>query len=159
MIDFSWSHILLFLIIALVVVGPKDLPKVMRKAGQWMAKARNMADQFRSSFDEMARQSELDELRKEIDSLRNARPLAETERKFNEALTIDEHALNPDTPSGTAEHSRSPDVSVDAGDKALPPRPETGPAESPIKATDASSAEDPAVPVAARTREDAPSKS
>jgi sec-independent protein translocase protein TatB len=76
MFDLSWSHILIVLIVALVVVGPKDLPKMMRTAGRWVAKARQMADQFRKSFDDMARQSELDELRAEIDALRNQRPLA-----------------------------------------------------------------------------------
>jgi sec-independent protein translocase protein TatB len=91
--DLSWSHILILLVVALVVVGPRDLPKLMRKLGQWTAKARNMAEQFRSSFDEMARQSELDELRKEIDALRNARPLAETERTLNEAVKLPEVSL------------------------------------------------------------------
>jgi Tat protein translocase TatB subunit len=72
MFDFSWSHILIVLIVALVVVGPKDLPKLMRIVGHWVGKARAMADQFRKSFDEMARQSELDELRQEIEALRAA---------------------------------------------------------------------------------------
>jgi sec-independent protein translocase protein TatB len=79
-VDLSWSHILLLLIVALVVVGPKDLPRMMRVAGQWVAKARAMADQFRKSFDEMARQSELDELRAELDSLRKERPLADLDK-------------------------------------------------------------------------------
>lgn len=73
MLDFSWSHILILLIVALVVVGPKDLPRLMRIMGQWMGKARRMAEQFRASFDEMARQSELEELRAEIDALRKER--------------------------------------------------------------------------------------
>ena len=72
--DLSWSHILLVLIVALVVVGPKDLPKMMRMVGQWMGKARAMANQLRKSFDEMARQSELDELREEINALRQRPP-------------------------------------------------------------------------------------
>src|SRR3954471_16970856 len=80
MIDLSWSHILIVLVVALVVVGPKDLPRLMRILGQWMAKARAMADQFRKSFDEMSRQAELDELRAEIDSLRRERPFAGTEQ-------------------------------------------------------------------------------
>ena len=60
---------------ALVVVGPKDLPRLMHIAGRWVGKARAMADQFRKSFDDMARQSELDELRNEIAALRDANPL------------------------------------------------------------------------------------
>lgn len=59
-------------IVALVVVGPKDLPILLRKLGQFMAKVRSMAAEFRASFDEMARQSELDELRKEVEAMRNA---------------------------------------------------------------------------------------
>jgi sec-independent protein translocase protein TatB len=65
--DLSWSHMLLVLVVALVVVGPKDLPKLMHLLGRWASKARAMADQFSKSFDEMARQSELDELRKDLD--------------------------------------------------------------------------------------------
>jgi len=57
-------------IVALVVVGPKDLPVLLRRLGQFMARLRGMAAEFRASFDEMARQSELDELRKEVDALR-----------------------------------------------------------------------------------------
>ncbi|HEX4158712.1 MAG TPA: Sec-independent protein translocase protein TatB [Rhizomicrobium sp.] len=79
-VDLSWSHILLLLIVALVVVGPKDLPRMMRMAGRWTAKARAMADQFRKSFDEMAHQSELDELRTELESLRGERPLADIDQ-------------------------------------------------------------------------------
>ena len=57
-------------VVALVVIGPKDLPVMMRKVGQFMAKLRGMANEFRSSFDEMARQSELDDLRKEVEAMR-----------------------------------------------------------------------------------------
>jgi sec-independent protein translocase protein TatB len=90
MLDFSLSHILILLIVALVVVGPKDLPRLMRIAGQWMAKARRMADEFRKSFDEMARQSELDELRKEIENLRNERPLAGVEHDLHKSILPDD---------------------------------------------------------------------
>ncbi len=61
--------------VALIVVGPKDLPMLMRKVGQFMARVRGMAAEFRASFDELARQSELDELRREVQALRDARPL------------------------------------------------------------------------------------
>jgi len=57
-------------VVALIVVGPKDLPVLLRRLGQFMAKLRGMAAEFRASFDEMARQSELDELRKEVEALR-----------------------------------------------------------------------------------------
>ena len=86
MLDLSWSHILIVLIVALVVVGPKDLPKLMRIVGRWVGKARAMADQFRKSFDEMARQSELDELRQEIEALRSQRPLADLQNTLHQSI-------------------------------------------------------------------------
>lgn len=61
---------LVIAVVALVVIGPKDLPVMMRRMGQYMAKLRGMANEFRASFDEMARQSELDDLRKEVEAMR-----------------------------------------------------------------------------------------
>ena len=61
--------------VALMVVGPKDLPMLMRKVGQFIAHMRGMAAEFRASFEEMARQSELDELRKEVEALRSGQTL------------------------------------------------------------------------------------
>ena len=81
-------EILVIGLLALIVVGPKDLPLLMRKVGRVMGKARAMANEFRSSFDEMARQSELDELRKEVEALRTGQgmvPLgAEAEATFRD---------------------------------------------------------------------------
>ncbi|QBQ48123.1 Sec-independent protein translocase protein TatB [Brevundimonas naejangsanensis] len=64
-------EILVIGLVALLVVGPKDLPMLMRRVGQFVGKARGMANEFRASFDEMARQSELDDLRKEVEALRS----------------------------------------------------------------------------------------
>jgi sec-independent protein translocase protein TatB len=61
-------------VIALIVVGPKDLPLLMRRVGQFVARMRAMAAEFRASFDEMARQSELDELRREVEAMRAGKP-------------------------------------------------------------------------------------
>jgi len=85
---FSWSHILILLTVALVVVGPKDLPRLMNMAGRWAGKARNMANEFKKSFDDMARQSELDELRAEVERLKTNDPIA----GLNDDI---ERALNP----------------------------------------------------------------
>lgn len=63
-------ELLIAAVVALIVVGPKDLPILLRRLGQFMAKVRGMAAEFRASFDEMARQSELDDLRKEVEALR-----------------------------------------------------------------------------------------
>ena len=102
MLDFSISHILIVLIVALVVVGPKDLPRLMRTLGQWMAKARRMADEFRKSFDDMARQAELDELRKEIESLRAERPLAGIEHDLHQSIVPNDMKSAPAAATETA---------------------------------------------------------
>ncbi|CAN7411809.1 Sec-independent protein translocase protein TatB [Phenylobacterium sp. LjRoot164] len=70
-------ELLVIAAVALIVVGPKDLPVMLRKLGQFTAKIRGMANEFRASFDEMARQSELDELRKEVEAMRRGQ-LADT---------------------------------------------------------------------------------
>ena len=125
MLDFSWSHILILLIVALVVVGPKDLPRLMRILGQWMGKARRMADEFRKSFDDMARQSELDELRKEIESLRADRPLAGVERDLNQSILPDDMKSNAAVPIET--ESAPPEIHVE-------PHVEAGPADEALAA-------------------------
>jgi len=119
---------LLVLVVALVVVGPKDLPKLMRTMGQWAAKARGMADQFRRSFDEMARQSELDELRKELDELRNTRPLADVDRQMSQVMTAPAVSLEPEPkpePSQPSEQPAQQELElvppVEHGEPAMPP--------------------------------------
>jgi sec-independent protein translocase protein TatB len=63
-------ELLIIAAVALIVVGPKDLPILLRKLGQFVGKIRGMANEFRASFDEMARQSELDDLRREVEAMR-----------------------------------------------------------------------------------------
>lgn len=79
------TELLVIAAVALIVVGPKDLPVMMRRLGQFVARMRAMASEFRSSFDDMARQSELDDLRKEVEAMRQA-------RYFDTGLTQDELA-------------------------------------------------------------------
>jgi sec-independent protein translocase protein TatB len=64
MFDIASTELLLVMLVALLVIGPKDLPKVLRVVGKWVGKARGVAAQFRSGFDEMVRESELEELEK-----------------------------------------------------------------------------------------------
>jgi sec-independent protein translocase protein TatB len=68
--DIGGTELLVIAAVALIVVGPKDLPVLLRKLGQFVGRLRGMANEFRASFDEMARQSELDELRKEVQAMR-----------------------------------------------------------------------------------------
>ncbi len=64
MFDIAPTELLLVAVVALVVIGPKDLPRAMRVVGQWIARARGVARHFRSGIDEMIRQSELEEMQK-----------------------------------------------------------------------------------------------
>jgi sec-independent protein translocase protein TatB len=64
MLDVAPTELLLVALVALVVIGPKDLPRAMRFVGQWVARARGVARHFRSGIDEMIRQAELEEMEK-----------------------------------------------------------------------------------------------
>ncbi|HYM01927.1 MAG TPA: Sec-independent protein translocase protein TatB [Stellaceae bacterium] len=67
MFDFAWSEIALIAVVALVVIGPKDLPRVMRTVGFWVGRARSIAREFQSSLDQMIRESELEDVRKQVE--------------------------------------------------------------------------------------------
>jgi sec-independent protein translocase protein TatB len=96
----GFSEMLLLGLIALIVVGPKDLPMLMRKAGKAMAKMRSMATEFRSSFDELARQAEIDELRREVEALRTGQAFDDIKDELTQpfsGLDFDEYG-NPLSP-------------------------------------------------------------
>jgi sec-independent protein translocase protein TatB len=119
--DLSPAHILIVVVVALIVVGPKDLPMLLRKIGQFMGKMRGMANEFRASFDEMARQSELDELRKEVEAMRAAANGAVPDLGIHDPLKDAESAFMADWRGGqTASESPAPVMT------ALPPVAETG---------------------------------
>ena len=65
MFDLGASELLLIVIIAVIVIGPKDLPLALRTAGRWMSKARRMSSHFRSGIDAMIREAELEEMEKQ----------------------------------------------------------------------------------------------
>ena len=67
MFDFAWSELALIAVVALVVIGPKDLPRVMRTVATWVRKARAIAREFQGHLEEMVREAEIDEVRKEVE--------------------------------------------------------------------------------------------
>ena len=69
MFDIGWGELLVIGIVALVVIGPKDLPKVLRTVGQAMTKVRRMASEFQGTFQEAMREAELADLKKEAEKL------------------------------------------------------------------------------------------
>jgi len=82
--------------VALIVVGPKDLPVLLRRLGQFVAKLRGMASEFRASFDEMARQSELDDLRKEVEAMRKGQflDMASHDEQMRSTVTDIEQSMS-----------------------------------------------------------------
>ena len=68
MFDIGWTEITIILIVAIIVIGPKDLPRVLRTVGQWVGKAKAMTREFRGHVDDMIRDTELDEVKKQIES-------------------------------------------------------------------------------------------
>src|SRR5579863_787057 len=72
MFDIGWSEIAVIAVVALVVIGPKELPGVLRMVGQWMGKARKMAAEFQGQFREAMREAEMADLKKTFDEVREA---------------------------------------------------------------------------------------
>jgi sec-independent protein translocase protein TatB len=69
MFDLGWSEMAVILLVALIVIGPKDLPRVARTIGKWTGKARAMAREFHRSLDDMAREADLQDIKAEMDKL------------------------------------------------------------------------------------------
>ncbi|HEX2216218.1 MAG TPA: Sec-independent protein translocase protein TatB [Xanthobacteraceae bacterium] len=70
MLDIGWSELLVIAIVAIVVVGPKDLPKLMRSVGHYAGKLRRAAADFQRQFEDAMRESELEEMRKSLERAR-----------------------------------------------------------------------------------------
>lgn len=98
--QFGFSELLFLVIIALIILGPKDLSLTMRKIGQFVARGRSMANEFRAAFDDIARQAELDDLRKEIEDLKRDNAVTQAvdelksvEKDINESVMREERAM------------------------------------------------------------------
>jgi sec-independent protein translocase protein TatB len=66
----GWSEMLLLAVVAILVVGPKDLPRLMRVVGHWLGKARAAAREFQQAFDDLARESEMEDMRRQMEEMR-----------------------------------------------------------------------------------------
>jgi len=69
MFEIGWGELLIIGIVALIAIGPKELPGVLRTLGQWMSKLRRMASEFQSQFHEAMREAELADLKKQVDDM------------------------------------------------------------------------------------------
>jgi sec-independent protein translocase protein TatB len=125
-------ELLVIAVVALVVIGPKELPGMLRSWGKWMAKARGMAAEFRGHVDEMVRQSELDEVKKQLEGpsgldLKSLDPTREIKSAIQEGMAEGEKAMAEakttfDNP--LAEPESAPQI---AAEPAAEPAPETAP--------------------------------
>jgi sec-independent protein translocase protein TatB len=83
MFDIGWTEMLVIAIVMIVVVGPKDLPKMLRTFGRTTAKMRSMAGDFQRQFNEALKEAELDDVKKSVDSLRSLNPTNEIKKHLN----------------------------------------------------------------------------
>jgi sec-independent protein translocase protein TatB len=138
------SELLLIAIVALVVIGPKELPGLLRTWGKWMAQMRGMAAEFRGHVDEMVRQSELDEVKKQLESsatgvdLQALDPTKQIRSHIEEGMAEGEKAMaeakaNLDNPQ--AEPELAPQVAVEAPQIAAESsaEPASAPAAEPVE--------------------------
>lgn len=122
MFDISWTEFLLIGIVALIVIGPKELPAVMRSLGQWTRKIRSLAADFQNQFHEAMREAEMADLKKQVDDMaadiKQYDPLKDV-RADVEAMgkDLDESVKSPDKAADTdaaKEVANTPDTAVAA---------------------------------------------
>src|SRR5919206_2798259 len=148
MFDIGWSEMALILAVALVVIGPKDLPRLARQIGRWSAKARSMAREFQRSLDDMAREAELQDIKAEIEK---------ASRDASSFGTELERTIDPD---GDLRRTLEPPKIEPPSFADEPPRPAAEPAKAlettvePVAAANAG--EPPAVPTAQPVAHDTP---
>ncbi|KRA59308.1 preprotein translocase subunit TatB [Caulobacter sp. Root655] len=120
--DIGGTELLVIAAVALIVVGPKDLPVLLRKLGQFVARIRGMANEFRASFDEMARQSELDELRKEVQAMREGQytaPMRDAASQAGDASHVDQVFADIDASLNSGAVQVSPHAAYQAADPTI----------------------------------------
>jgi sec-independent protein translocase protein TatB len=148
MFEIGWSELLLIGIVALIAIGPKELPTVLRTLGQWMSKLRRMASEFQSQFQEAMREAEMADLKKQVDEMTSQAqsyasfdPVSEVKRELEstqqqiESAMVDTAGAAPPSPPVAAEPSTSP-----AG-AALPAAPATDAAAPPSAAPEPATAD------------------
>lgn len=143
MFDIGWSELAIIAVVALIVIGPKDLPKALHTVGKYVAKARKLAREFQNNVDDMVRQAELEDLRKQVEQARNFNLAQELEKtidpkgEVNEALKLEDYASPatgtavppPATPPAGADAEELADQAVAA--PAFAPAVAAAPTEAP----------------------------
>src|SRR5450631_3905849 len=112
MFDIGWSELVVIAVVALIAIGPKELPGVLRMVGQWMGKARKMAAEFQGQFQEAMREAEMADLKKTFDEVKEAASgfagnnvMTSLQKDVGDALRIDDidkPATSVDAPAVSA---------------------------------------------------------
>jgi sec-independent protein translocase protein TatB len=142
MFDIGWSELIVIAVVALIAIGPKELPGVLRMVGQWMGKARKMAAEFQGQFQEAMREAEMADLKKSFDEVKEAATgftggniMSSLQKDVSDSLRIDDvdkPAISTDTPA--ISHTDTPAVSDMTHPAIDPPAVPTTP-EAPTPAT------------------------
>src|SRR5688572_24747593 len=123
MFDIGWTELVVIGIVALIAIGPKELPAALRIFGQWMGKVRRMASEFQGQFQEAMREAEMADIKKQVDEMTTAAqdftnydPMTEV-RKEIDSLTGDPLGTgtpptSPDTPSTASAAAASPEAAA-----------------------------------------------
>ena len=120
--DIGWPELLLIGVVALLVIGPKDLPRAMRVAGFWMRKARTMSREFQSSIDQMIRESELEEMRQDLKKATEFDLAKEVQKTVDPTGELAESIKPPDLPDYFEEPpSAAATAATEAAPALLPP--------------------------------------
>ena len=147
MLDMSWGEIMVIGAVALIVIGPKDLPKALRTVGQMTSKLRRMASEFQGQFNEAMREAELDEVKKQLQSVNDSVPSLNA--SFNPIQTIrDELKTSIEAPEKAPEPGAVQDVAQVTSDQgSSDPAPAQPTSDASIQAVVEGRAPDPADPL------------
>lgn len=142
MFDIGWTEMLVIAVVMIVIVGPKELPKMLRTFGKTTAKLRTMAGDFQRQFNEAMREAELDDVKKSVDDLRSLNPANEIRKHLN---PLSQAATDIRSTIQSSLNAQPDTSSAPASDVAQPAEPlKVGPADMPGEAV---SADAPVTPV------------
>jgi sec-independent protein translocase protein TatB len=145
MFDIGWSELLLIGVVALIAIGPKELPGALRTLGQWMGKVRRMASEFQNQFHEAMREAELADLKKEVDEMATkAQSYAHFDPIDDIRKDLEKAAGPPPDLDTLTDTAASPPPSAATPSAATPPT-ETSPAETSPASAPAATEPSPAV--------------
>ena len=127
MFDIGWSELLVIAVVAIVVVGPKDLPRLMRSFGHYAGKLRRAASDFQRQFEEAMRESEVEEVRRAIESVREETPTIDIKAPVDKPVMLPKLSTQSPPPTPQPAGAAAPAIEKEAKP---PARKERAPAKA-----------------------------